>query len=276
MHQYPYRVLSQKKVLIVFTTIMLMLSAFAPAVPAEEQSHKGNEWEVTVAPYMWALSLSGDVTVKGQKSDIDIGFDKIWDELNIAAMLIFDARKDRWGLWGDIIGAKLGDSSTSVEGVEIKPTIKVLWLSLGGYYRLGTWDLTDVPDKETPTVTVDAVAGARYSYLDLDLAIKGFPSVGGDQDWVDPLIGVRTLWDFTPRWSMTLDGSVGGFGVGSDFAWQAFGVLGYRVSLFGKDNAKVFGGYRAISQDYTDGSGDNKFEWDVTLHGPVLGVGFDF
>jgi hypothetical protein len=29
-------------------------------------------------------------------------------------------------------------------------------------------------------------------------------------------------------------------------------------------------------QDYTDGSGDNKFEWNVTLHGPILGLGIEF
>jgi hypothetical protein len=64
--------------------------------------------------------------------------------------------------------------------------------------------------------------------------------------------------------------------VGSDFARQAFGLLEYRFDLFGEDNAKVFGGYRAWSQDYSDGSGDNKFELYVTVHGPILGLGILF
>jgi hypothetical protein len=53
-------------------------------------------------------------------------------------------------------------------------------------------------------------------------------------------------------------------------------LLGYRFGLFGEDNARVVGGYRAMYQDYTDGSGDNKFEWDVTLHGPILGLSIEF
>ena len=70
---------------------------------------------------------------------------------------------------------------------------------------------------------------------------------------------------------------IGGFGVGSDFAWHAWGLLGYRFSLFSKDNnAAVFGGYRALSWDYTDGSGEDKFEWDVTLYGPILGLQIGF
>jgi len=34
--------------------------------------------------------------------------------------------------------------------------------------------------------------------------------------------------------------------------------------------------HRARYQDYTDGSGADKFEWDVTLHGPILGLAIGF
>ncbi len=42
------------------------------------------------------------------------------------------------------------------------------------------------------------------------------------------------------------------------------------------DNAQFGAGYRALYQDYSDGSGANKFEWDVTLHGPVFALGTEF
>ena len=38
----------------------------------------------------------------------------------------------------------------------------------------------------------------------------------------------------------------------------------------------MFDRYRAIYQDYKDGSGDDKFEWDVTFHGPILGLVIEF
>jgi hypothetical protein len=53
-------------------------------------------------------------------------------------------------------------------------------------------------------------------------------------------------------------------------------LVGYRFGLFGEDSARVVGGYRAMYQDYTDGCGDNKFKWDVTLHGPNLGLDIEF
>jgi hypothetical protein len=66
---------------------------------------------------------------------------------------------------------------------------------------------------------------------------------------------------------------IGGIAFGSDFAWDAVGLLGYRFPMFSKENnATVFGGYRALYQDYTDGSGDDKFKWDVRLYGPILGL----
>jgi hypothetical protein len=40
--------------------------------------------------------MDGNVTAKGQKSDVDTDFSDIWDELNIAGMVTFDARKDNW------------------------------------------------------------------------------------------------------------------------------------------------------------------------------------
>ena len=46
------------------------------------------------------------------------------------------------------------------------------FLTAGGFYRLGTWDLSDAPAKEVTTVAVDVFAGARYTYLDMELDFK--------------------------------------------------------------------------------------------------------
>jgi hypothetical protein len=250
----------------------------AGSVCADESSDQHSGWEFKVSPYLWFHSASGDVTVRGQESDLDLSFNDIWDELNIAAMLVFEGRKNRWGFVGDALYANLGKStSTDVAGIKIDPTVKLSYLGAGGFYRLGTWDLSQTPANAVPTVTVDAMAGARYTYLDMKLDLKGFRSASGDKSWVDPLVGARAIFDLSQRWAVSLMGDIGGFGVGSDFAWHAWGLLGYRFSLFSKDNnAAVFGGYRALSWDYTDGSGDDKFEWDVTLHGPILGLQIGF
>lgn len=48
------------------------------------------------------------------------------------------------------------------------------------------------------------------------------------------IVGVRTLWDLSERWSIDLGGNIGGFGVGADFSWMDYLLGGYRFTLFGK------------------------------------------
>ena len=66
---------------------------------------------------------------------------------------------------------------------------------------------------------------------------------------------------------MAAEANVGGFGVGSDFAWNAQAFLGYRTSILGVPTT-LSARYRALHQDYDH----DDFEWDVTMHGPALGA----
>ena len=266
----------QLKFSFILALIVLTFSVFIPPVAAEEKPLEKNGWKFHVAPYMWFLSLEGDVTVNGQKSDVDASFSDIWDELNIAGMVNFEARKDKWGFFGDAIAAHLGTKKT-VNGIDIDPTVKLVMLTAGGFYRLGTWTLSDAAGKDRPAVSFDGLLGARYTYLDARLDIKGFGDVSGNESWLDPLIGARAILDLSERWELSLQGNVGGFGVGSDFTWGAYGDIGYRFSLFSKkNNARFVAGYRVLYQDYSSGSGDNEFKWDVTMYGPVTGLVIEF
>jgi hypothetical protein len=266
----------QKWVFVFPAVAALLLAAFTPTLSAEEKSDGQSAWEFYVAPFVWALAADGNVTVKGIKADVDMSFNDIRDQLNVAAMVEYGGRKGNWGVWGHTFYANLG-KDTKVAGIKIDPTIKIWWQVLGGSYRLGTWHLSDAPGKKAPAVTVDTYFGGRYTHLGVRFDIKGFPNRDGDKQWVEPLIGLSTLWDLSERWSLQLKGDIGGIAFGSDFAWDAIGLIGYRFPLFSKENnAAVFAGYRALHQDYTDGSGDDKFKWDVTLDGPILGLKIDF
>jgi len=233
------------------------------------------EWSFQLAPYLWAISLDGDVTVRGQKSSVDVGFDDLVQKLNAGAMIEGEARYGRFGVFANSVYADLSDNASG-GGTKLDADAETLWLGFGAYYRLGPWVVDEGASGDPVTVTVDPYAGARYTYLDLQLDFKPGPNFSGDKDWVDPIIGLRTIWDLSDRWSVTLAGDIGGFGVGSDFTWQAIGLVGYRFGLFGENDARVLGGYRALYQDYQDGSGANKFEWDMTLYGPIFGMAVEF
>lgn len=267
--------MSRKRFWVFPVIIAFIMTAFAGAVQASQPDEQGG-WEFKTALYLWALSVEGDVTLKGRKSDVDVGFGDILDELNFAGMLAFSGRKGHWGFWGDVIYANLGNATHIGGIIRVDPDMDMLMLTGGGSYRLGTWAFSDAPGKEVPTVALDALVGVRYTYLDVKLDFDLLPDLRGDEGWVDPLIGVRSLWHLSKRWDLSLGGNVGGFGVGCDFTWHAHGLVGYRFGLFGEDNAQIFGGYRALSQDYDTGSGLDKFEWDVIMHGPILGLSISF
>ena len=159
--------LKQRRCFLTIAIVVLIAALNAPMVSAEEKHDQSNGWQFSVAPYLWAISMNGNVTVRGLEAEVDASFNDILDELNFAFMMQYEARKGHWGLWGNTIYSNLGDSD--VEGpaglFEVDPSVTAFWQELGGYYRLGTWDLADSSDKKAPSVTVDTFLGARPIHI---------------------------------------------------------------------------------------------------------------
>jgi len=264
----------------VIAALVLPAAVLAQPVPAPAQDlpfddRPPDRWVFAVTPYLWALSLNGDATVRGFEAPVDVGFGDIFDNLNFGAMVDAEARRGRIGGFVNTVYGSIGGDSTAGP-LTVDTDVKTLWVGFGLFYRVGTWSLDPGAPRPRYSVTVDPYVGGRYTYLDVDLDVQGGRDFGRSRDWVDPIVGVRTIWTFGDRWNLVAAGDVGGFGVGSDFAWQATGLIGYRVGLFAERDANLFAGYRALDQDYSDGSGRNRFAWDVTAHGPVIGVAIRF
>jgi hypothetical protein len=155
-----------------------------------------------------------------------------------------------------------------VNGVRIKATSDLVQLGVAPYYRAVDWTYGTTASGKPLRLIVEPEAGFRFTYLRAELDVQnGGPSVDQSESWVEPLIGARFGIDLSDHWNLTAEGNVGGFGVGSDLAWNAQAFLGYRTSLFGVPTT-LAAGYRALHQDYDH----NDFKWDVTMYGPVLGA----
>jgi hypothetical protein len=259
---------------VAFLTVCLcFLIGAITAQTAGAEEYVSDDWQFQVAPYAWGLSAEGDVTVKGNKAEVDLSLGDILEDLNLAAMFEAEARKNRLGLFINPFYAQLEDDTNRVD-----VTLDIFIGSFGGYYRLGPWSLDSEAGTSGPVLVTDIYAGGRYNYLGVEVEgnVLGILDVDKDQEWLDPIIGVRTLWFLTPKWVINILGDVGGFGAGSDFQWMASGMLGYGVNMLGDDNARVFAGYRAIGWDYSDGSGADKFAWKMTFHGPLVGLAYHF
>ena len=139
---------------------------------------------------------------------------------------------------------------------------------------MAEWNLDRPGTGSTRKAWIEPFAGARYTYLHLDVSggpLGGNPSADKDPGWVDPIIGASAGIDVTKHWALTVEGDFGGFGVGSDFTWNALGLISYQTSVFGLDTR--FGvGYRALSWDYDQ----DHLKWDVVMYGPFAGAIFTF
>jgi hypothetical protein len=76
-YRKPCSTLRRTKFFVILATVALSLAVLAPLVSAEEKPDKDREWEFRVAPYFWFVSMDGNVTAKGQKSDVDTDFSDI-------------------------------------------------------------------------------------------------------------------------------------------------------------------------------------------------------
>jgi len=204
----------------------------------------------------------------------------------LGAFADFEASNGRWSVFVSPAYMDIAsDENATVGPLTLRAELDadLVFLEFGGAYRVSSWQGGGV--RGTPSGGhLDLIVGARYTDLEteIDLEVAGLPpgfagarEVSDRKDWIDPLIGGRIRLRLSERWVMALRGDAGGFGVGSDLSLAGNAVVGYELEMFGRD-AIVFGGYRALYQDYDDGSGASRFEWDMTLHGPVVGFNLQF
>jgi hypothetical protein len=216
-----------------------------------------DDWQFTLAPYLVFPYMNGEMGVLGQEVDVDVGPGDIFSNLQFGIMGYLEARKSQWGLAVDTQYMALGT------------TLKRLPVNVdadqGVIAFLGMRSLSQ---------NVDLVFGARWNFVTAKLEFKGSQNrvFEDTKNWVDPLVGLAIQQPLGGRWHFAVQGDIGGFGAGSDFAWHVFPRIGIDI---GKNSRFGFG-YRALGMDYETGSGNELYRYDVITSGPVIGAVFRF
>jgi hypothetical protein len=221
------------------------------------------EWKHELAPYVWGSSMEGTVGIGALTADANLSFSDILDNLEFGFMGMYRASTDRYAITVDAIYMGLGVTERGQGGV-LKADIDVDQVGLAADFGYALTDRFTV------------LAGLRYVDLETQVEVGGpqgnARSARVQESWVDPVIGAQYAWPFADQWSLNLRGDIGGFGVGSDFAWQAIATLRWQFS----PRTGVALAYRHLDMDYEDGNGDGRFLYDVATSGPALGVIFTF
>lgn len=247
----------------------------AQETPAPEpQLSSAPKWQFSFTTYLWVAGMDGDVTARGREADVDVsvadGFDNLVDNFKLAITGHLEARRDRLALFGDVAYISLEqDVERRILGEGTIDTAQ-------GFFELGIgYTVIDEPLPNHPSrrFRLEPIAGARMYYLDMELSFDSIDrTFGDDKLWVDGFVGLRSSVDIADRLSLFGRFDIGAGG--SDLAWNA--VLGADLKLGKHKRVSLLGGYRWLDVDYDDGSGDNKFVFDVLMHGPFVGLGFTF
>lgn len=251
---------SAKKIAAVCLAACLLMIA-TPSAHAEEQAEAAKNWEFNLTPmYIWFVDLSGTMGVKNMNNPVDVPFSTLFDNLELILTGHFEAlHRSHWGLILDLSYIEIGSTIPAPQIQKVDFTTVIA--EVDGFYRF-----------DMGYQSIDIIAGFRYNKLEPEITFTaGLPLsfLKTTEDWVDPLIGGRYLRELNDQWTLILRADIGGFGVGSDFAWNVSGLVDYRPWK----HVSIIGGYRALDYDYEDSS-STITKYDVTLAGPLLGLNF--
>jgi hypothetical protein len=257
--------MNKRNIIVTIFTVMILsgMVMFTPAaLNAQDTVSKEKNWEFNLAPfYLWAVSIDGDMTVMGNNQQVKADFNEITSGLEEIFTVHFEGmHKSGFGFLTDVEYLNLGGQETTPGPLPLTLDIDFTFVmaELAGTYRFKLDDNT-----------LDLIGGIRYYGLDTEIDVVGIPPrIDKDKDWTDAMLGVRYIWTITDKWNFLARGDIG-FG-GSDLAWNLVGMFNYQPW---KHVSFLFG-YRYMDIDYEDGSGADLFKYDVSMHGPGVGVKF--
>jgi hypothetical protein len=277
-----------------------------PYGPLTEPVPPPSQWQFSFTPYLWLPWMTGDVVVKGRTLDVAVDPAQLIDHLNWpdivpAWMSHAEARRGPLSLFNDIVWADVtgsggfkrkfsGRFASATFGANIDVDYSLAIVEAGSAYTVWSQGRRGSPG----STAFDVLAGARWWHQEVDvsadltttltlngpagLTIRGSRAIAksGGIDWVDPFVGARLQQQLAPNKSIEIRGDVGGFGAGSQFSWQAIAAYNSPLCMIHGIPVDGYVGFRALSADFSQGSGRSRFEWDNVIYGPVIGATMRF
>lgn len=238
------------------------LGVIALVLTALTATAHADSWRTSGTLYAQGANMDGSVVARGRSADVNVSSSELLDHLDMAGMMALRSEQDRYALTLNAVFTGLSADVTGADGTFYDVDVTQDMIELAWSWRLDE--------------RYELYVGGRYQSLSLDLSIK-LPNGASDaaaetKSLFDPVVGARAAWPLGQAWTLIARADIGGFGVGSDLTWSALAVADWSIS----QNFGLVFGYRALDTDYSEGSGSNRFEFDVLVSGPLLGVRYNF
>ncbi|XSG81422.1 MAG: hypothetical protein ACPW61_10085 [Methyloligella sp. ZOD6] len=179
--------------------LLLLPFLAAGAVKAESATVEGVQgWEYEVGSYAWALWVQGDVTANDLEFDVYATPVDLIDAAKFGLTTTFEARKDRFTFYADILYADFGFDGDVVREVDLPAdlTLKAnaaasLDYRFGVYQAGALYEIYDLPSAYGDT-KISVGGGARWvrqeAEIGLSLSVSANRSLGSWLDTVETRI----------------------------------------------------------------------------------------
>lgn len=246
--------------------LIIKLLSFTTSLTAQDVPDNDKSWQFTLGPYLIFPNMNGNVAIKGIPIDVSANPGDIFSNLDFGMMLYFEASNPKWAIMFDGLYMNLGkEGETPLLSRQASVDMDQLAITVNGLYRVAPWFEAGIGGRVNSIGSGVKIAAADHVLPGTDFSMN--------ETWFDPLIVTRAMTRFnTDKWRLGLLADIGGFGVGSDLAWQVNPFVGYQFSkLFEIDVA-----YRWLGMKYENGSGTEYFLYDMVISGAEIGFMFHF
>jgi hypothetical protein len=236
-------------------------------------SANASDWSWTLTPYAWLTDVTVDVEVNDREViGAEVDFSDLIDDADFAMMGHLEGRRDKLGLFADLIVTDFGDEPRIYDRgglpIQAESDLEMTILELGGVWYQGG-DGTGF----------GVHYGARMIDVDQEidiLLVGGLPTdrriVDASSTLFDGLVGVRYLSTFSDGWSFAAWGDVATGG--TDFTWSAALVFGYHFGA--QDQYALRFGYRHLAIELEADDRNADVENEFAMSGPLVGFSFNF
>jgi len=248
----------------------LLTTQFASAqpvasAPASSASVK-DQWNYSITPYAWALGIRGSLSHNNLSTgQIKLTPGDLLSDIKMAAMIVAEARSQKYGVYLDAMYGDLGKNSSEVIGradLNANTTSKLSIFTLAPSFNLYT----------SKSSYVDGLIGARYLWLNASTTVS------------DPALGVSFKQTSTQNITAAIAGLKGRWSLGASDYFVPFYIDagGGQSSSFtsqaylGIGRAFDWGDVSLVAKNVYYQFKPNNTNVDLNLFGAAVAVTFKF
>lgn len=224
-------------------------------------------WRFRISPFLWAINMDGTIQIGSRRTHVDTSTAEMWNNLNYGGMLWLEAMKNEWGFFFNAVLVSLRDSAYD-GGLKMDAKSNYSLYTAGVSYTIyaqNGWNIAPY-------------AGLRYTHTTTSLNVAQ-PTINfylkDNIAWIDPILGATFAYQFNPVWSILFAGDIGGNNTSEHFSYNLLGLIGCTPQSL-STHPTIYLGYRSLTQSYEVGNGSGRYNWDMKLAGPLLGIVFTF